>query len=160
MTQRLKLTKVGFEELNRELELKQEELRKLGQYKSQAAENEGDAWHDNFAFEQTEIKERALNYEINKLQHQIKTAELIEANSDEDESVIKVGSEIRVYMEYSDGDGEEDTFILTGGQGKINENKVSVNSPIGECVLGKTVGFEGQYSVNGNIIKIKVLKVE
>ena len=143
MTQRLKLTKVGFEELNRELELKQEELRKLGQYKSQAAENEGDAWHDNFAFEQTEIKERALNYEINKLQHQIKTAELIEANSDEDESVIKVGSEIRVYMEYSDGDGEEDTFILTGGQGKINENKVSVNSPIGECVLGKTVGFEG-----------------
>ena len=63
-------------------------------------------------------------------------------------------------MEYSDGDGEEDTFILTGGQGKINENKVSVNSPIGECVLGKTVGFEGQYSVNGNIIKIKVLKVE
>lgn len=160
MTQRLKLTKVGFEELNRELKLKQEELRKLGQYKSQAAENEGDAWHDNFAFEQTEIKERALNYEINKLQHQIKTAELIEANSDEDESVIKVGSEIRVYMEYSDGDGEEDTFILTGGQGKINENKVSVNSPIGECVLGKTVGFEGQYSVNGNIIKIKVLKVE
>lgn len=160
MTQRLKLTKVGFDELNKELELKQEKLRQLGQYKSQAAENEGDAWHDNFAFEQTEIKERALNYEINKLQHQIRTAELIEANSDEDESVIKVGSEIRVYMEYSDGDGEEDTFILTGGQGKINENKVSVNSPIGECVLGKTVGFEGQYSVNGNIIKIKVLKVE
>ncbi len=160
MTQRIKLTKVGFEELNRELELKQEELRKLGQYKSQAAENEGDAWHDNFAFEQTEIKERALNYEINKLQNQIKTAELIEDNSDADESVIKVGSKIRVYMEYSDGNSEEDTFILTGGQGKISENKVSVNSPIGECILGKTLGFEGQYSVNGNIIKIKVLKVE
>lgn len=160
MTQRLKLTKSGFEELNRELELKQEELRKLGQYKIQAAENEGDAWHDNFAFEQTEIKERSLNYEINKLQHQIKSAELIKANSDADEGVIKVGSEIRVYMEYSDGNSEEDTFILTGGQGKFNENKVSVNSPIGECILGKAVGFEGQYSVNGDIIKIKVLKVE
>lgn len=160
MTQGLKLTKVGFEELNRELELKQEELRKLRQYKIQAAENEGDAWHDNFAFEQTEIKERGLNYEINKLKHQLKTAELIEADSDEDESGIKVGSEIRVYMEYSDGDSEENTFILTGGQGKIDENKISVNSPIGKCILGKTVGFEGQYSVNENIIKIKVLKVE
>lgn len=160
MAQRLKLTKAGIEELNRELKLKQEELRELGQYKSQAAENEGDAWHDNFAFEQTEIKERALNYEIKKLQHQIETAEIIEDNFDEEESIIKVGSEIRVYMEYSDGGGEEDTFIITGGQGKINENKVSVNSPIGECVLGKTVGFEGQYSVDGNIIKIKVLKVE
>lgn len=160
MIKKLKLTEAGIEELNKELELKQEELRKLGQYKSQAAENEGDTWHDNFAFEQTEIKERALNYEISRLQHQIKTAEIIDENSDEDESVIKVGSKIRVYMEYSDGDGEEDTFILTGGQGKINENKVSVNSPIGECVLGKKVGFEGQYSVNRNIIKIKVLKVE
>ena len=160
MTKKLKLTEAGVKELNKELELKQEELRKLGQYKSQAAENEGDTWHDNFAFEQTEIKERALNYEISRLQHQIKTAEIIDENSDEDESVIKVGYKIRVYMEYSDGDVEEDTFILTGGQGKINENKVSVNSPIGECVLGKTVGFKGQYSVNGNIIKIKVLKVE
>lgn len=160
MKQRLKLTEAGVEELNKELELKKEELRKLGQYKSRAAENEGDAWHDNFAFEQTEIKERALNYEINRLQHQIKTAEIIDDNSDENGNIIKVGSKIRVYMEYSDGDGEEDTFILTGGQGKINENKVSVNSPIGECVLGKEVGFEGRYSVNGNIIKIKVLEVE
>lgn len=160
MTQRLKLTKDGVEELKEELELKKEELRKLGEYKSQAAENEGDAWHDNFAFEQTEIKERALNYEINKLQHQIKTAEIIDDNSNENGNIIKVGSKIRVYIKYSDEDGEEDTFILTGGQGKINENKVSVNSPIGECVLGKEVGFEGLYSVNGNIIKIKVLEIK
>ena len=160
MTQKLKFTKAGFEELNKELELKQKELRQLGKYKNQAAENEGDAWHDNFACEQTEIKERGLIYEINQLKHQIETAELIETDPDEDESVIKVGSKIRVYMEESDGYGEEDTFILTGGQGKFDENKVSINSPIGECILGKTVGFEGKYSVNGNIIKIKVLKVD
>lgn len=160
MAQRLKLTKVGVEELNRELELKQEELRNLGQYKSQAAENEGDTWHDNFAFEQTEIKERALKYEISRIQHQIKTAEIIDEDSEGNDGIIKVGSEIRVYMEYSDGDDEEDTFILTGGQGKINENKISVNSPLGECVLGKAKNFEGQYSVNGNIIKVKVLEVK
>lgn len=160
MTQRLKLTKAGVEEFNKELELKKEELRELRQYKSQAAENEGDAWHDNFAFEQTEIKERALNYEINRLQHQIKTAEIIDDNSDENGNIIKVGSKIRVYMKYSNDEDEENTFVLTGGQGKINENKISVNSPIGECVLGKEVGFEGQYNVNGNIIEIKVLEVE
>lgn len=160
MTQRLKLTKTGVEELTRELELKQEELRNLGQYKSQAAENEGDTWHDNFAFEQTEIKERALNYEISRIQHQIKTAEIIDEDLEDEEGLVKVGSEVRVYMEYSDGDGEEDTFILTGGQGKITENKISVNSPLGECVLGKAVNFEGQYSVNGNAIKVKVLGIK
>ena len=160
MTQNLKLTMAGVEELKQKLELKQEKLRELGHYKSQAAENEGNVWHDNFAFEQTEIQERALNYEINKLQHQIATAEIIEEDFNEDESIIKVGSKIKVYMQYSNGYSEEDTFILTGGQGKINENKISLNSPIGKCVLGKTVGFEGQYSVNRDTIKIKILKVE
>lgn len=160
MTKRLKLTKEGVEELNKELELKKEELRKLGQYKSEAAENEGDVWHDNFAFEQTEIQERALNYEINRLHNQISTVEIIDDNSEKDEKIIKIDSKIRVRMEYSDGDTEIDTFILTGGKGKLNENKVSINSPFGECILGKEVGFEGQYSVNGNIIKIKVLEVE
>ena len=160
MTQRLKLTKTGVEELTRELELKQEELRNLGQYKSQAAENEGDTWHDNFAFEQTEIKERALNYEISRIQHQIKTAEIIDEDLEGEEGLVKVGSEVRVYMEYSDGDGEEETFILTGGHGKITENKISVNSPLGECVLGKAVNFKGQYSVNGNVIKVKVLEIK
>lgn len=155
MTQTLKFTNVGFEELKKELELKQEELRQLGQYKNQAAENEGDAWHDNFAFEQTEIKERGLIYEINQLKHQIETAELIETDPNEDESVIKVGSKIRVYMEYSDGDGEEDTFILTGGQGKIDENKVSVNSPIGKCVLGKKMDMKGIIELMKISLKLK-----
>lgn len=160
MTQRLKLTKTGVEELTRELELKQEELRNLGQYKSQAAENEGDTWHDNFAFEQTEIKERALNYEISRIQHQIKTAEIIDEDLEGEEGLVKLGSKVRVYMEYSDGDGEEDTFILIGGQGKSTENKISINSPLGKCVLGKAVNFEGQYNVNGNIIKVKVLEIK
>ena len=53
----LKLTQEGLCQLQQEIEHKKEELRKLGKYKAQAAANEGDAWHDNFAFEQTEIQE-------------------------------------------------------------------------------------------------------
>ena len=40
----LKLTRDGLKKLNKTLEEKKEELRKLGQYKSQAAANEGDGW--------------------------------------------------------------------------------------------------------------------
>ena len=144
MTLRLKLTEAGFEELNSELELKRKKLRELRKYDINESEYE---------------EAKSLYDEINKLRHQIKSAELIEL-SNKDETVITVGSKIRVCMEYSDEDREEETFILTGGQGKINENKVSVNSPIGECILGKKAGFVGKYSVNEKIIKIKVLKVE
>lgn len=64
---KLKLTQEGLEKLTRELESKREELRELGKYKSQAAANEGDTWHDNFAFEQTEINERGMIRQINEL---------------------------------------------------------------------------------------------
>lgn len=159
MASNLKLTESGLRELKEELEKKKEELRKLGQYKGQAAENEGDVWHDNFAFEQTEIKERILISDIKNMQTQIETAEIIKNTSDSENNTVKVGSKIRVYLEYSEDDSEEDTFILTGGQGTTEGNKVSLNSPIGECILGKEVGFEGYYKVNGNTIKIKILEI-
>ena len=40
----------------KEIENKEQELWNLRRYKGEAAENEGDVWHDNFAFEQTEIE--------------------------------------------------------------------------------------------------------
>ena len=87
--QKLKLTNVAIEKLNKVIELKKQKLRELGQYKASAAENEGDAWHDNFAFEQTEIQERALIREINDLQKQIDCAEIIEIEKNED--VVNIG---------------------------------------------------------------------
>lgn len=158
MTEKLKLTKNGVEEMLKELERKKIELQKLRLYKNQAAENEGDAWHDNFAFEQTEIKERTIMYEIRKIQNQIDTAEIIEDNISID-GIITIGSKIKLYMEYSDEDNEIKTFELTGGQGNINENKISINSPLGTCIFEQKVGFEGCYNVNGITIKVKVLDI-
>ena len=91
---KLKLTQEGLEKLTRELESKKEELLELGRYKSQAAANEGDAWHDNFAFEQTEIKERGLIRQINELQERINTAEIIQDEDVKSSDVVGVGSHV------------------------------------------------------------------
>ena len=107
---KLKLTQEGLEKLTRELESKKEELRELGKYKSQAAANEGDAWHDNFAFEQTEIKERGLIRQINELQERINTAEVIQDEKVKSSDVVGVGSHVTVSLKFSQEDEEE----LTG----------------------------------------------
>ena len=83
----LKLSRDGLEKLKQNLEEKKEELRKLGIYKASAAANEGDAWHDNFAFEQTEIQERALIHTINELQNEINNAEIIDDDSESNDKV-------------------------------------------------------------------------
>lgn len=157
---KLKLTQEGLEKLTRELESKKEELRELGKYKSQAAANEGDAWHDNFAFEQTEIKERGLIWQINDLQKKIRTAELIQTERDSSDAKVAIGSKVVISLKHSILEtGKVSTFYLTGDFGNRKSNQVSINSPLGEFIIGKEVGFEGKYRVNGNEIFIKILSV-
>ena len=157
--ERLKLTKDGIKKLNEELEEKEEELRKLGKYKGDAAANEGDAWHDNFAFEQTEIKERALKREIEDLRQKIAMAEIIKISDDGDNDKIKIGSNVTVLLKYSEEDEEELSFVMLDLRDSKN-NSISINSPIGELIKGQKVGFTGKYTVGENIIHVKVLSVK
>ena len=154
---KLKLTEEGAKKLRDEIETKKEELRNLGQYKASAAENEGDAWHDNFAFEQTEIQERSLMREISDLQHRLDTAEIIEVTKNENK--VNIGSKVTVLIQFSEEDEEEYAFTLES-TGKSAANIVSINSPLGECIFEKETGYEGKYDVNGNSIKVKILSIE
>lgn len=156
---KLKLTQEGLEKLTRELESKKEELWELGKYKSQAAANEGDTWHDNFAFEQTEIRERGLIRQINELQEHINTAEIIQGEKVKSSDIVGVGSHVTVSLKFSQEEVEELSFFLTGSFGDASSEYVSINSPIGECIIGKKVGFEGRYTVNGHEINVKILAI-
>ena len=157
---KLKLTQEGFDKLTRELESKKEELRELGKYKSQAAANEGDTWHDNFAFEQTEINERGLIRQINELQERINTAEVIQDEKVKSSDIVGVGSHVTVSLKFSQEEAAEElSFFLTGNFGEASSEYVSINSPIGECIVGKRVGYEGKYTVNGNEIFVKIKSV-
>ena len=157
---KLKLTQEGLEKLTRELESKREELRELGKYKSQAAANEGDTWHDNFAFEQTEINERGLIRQINELQERINTAEVIQDEKVKSSDIVGVGSHVTVSSKFSQEEAAEElSFFLTGNFGDASSEYVSINSPIGECIVGKRVGYEGKYTVNGNEIFVKIKSV-
>lgn len=155
----LKLSRDGLEKLKQNLEEKKEELRKLGIYKASAAANEGDAWHDNFAFEQTEIQERALIHTINELQNEINNAEIIDDDSESNDKV-QIDSKVTVSLRgYLDEEEETFSFILKGEFGTTGDGEVSINSPIGECIFGKKVGYEGMYTVNGNDFSVKILNV-
>jgi hypothetical protein len=77
---KLQLTIEEAKAFSSDIEKKEEKLRKLRKYKGSAAENEGDSWHDNFAFEQTEIEERGLMKEINDLKTTYNNASIIDVS--------------------------------------------------------------------------------
>lgn len=158
--QKIKLTEEAKKVLQEKILEKEQELRQLGKYKASASENEGDTWHDNFAFEQAEIQERALIKEIADMRLQVNTAEIIDANEINDDESAKIDSVIRVLMKYAEDDEEECEFVLTGGVKKgIEIPSVSINAPLGKCVYGKKIGFEGNYSVKDNKIHVKILSI-
>ena len=153
--EKITLTKAGEENLRRQIEEKKAELHRLGIYKGSAAENEGDAWHDNFAFEQTEIKERGLIHEISELERKLSIAEILNVK-EVNKNVATIGSKVTVNMKFNDEESEEITFLLVGDF----EGETSINSPMGKCINGKQVRLKGKYKVNENIVSVELLKIE
>ena len=159
--ERLRLTQEEKMTLERLIESKKSELWKLGKYKGAAAENEGDAWHDNFAFEQTEIKERALIKDLADLQEKINNAEVISIDEEKEKAKgrVAIGSEVTISLIYDKDEEEIQTVILTGGIVNPLNNMISTASTLGESILNKSAGDQGRYSVNGITIQYRILSV-
>ncbi len=156
----LKLTVREADEIRDVIDKKRKELKELGKYKGSAYENEGDGFHDNFAFEQAEIKERGLLREIADLQSKLDEAEIIDIKEEANnaDGKVAIGSKVTVKLKF-DGVEEEETYTITGGYGNMLKNIVSIESPLGKCLIDKTVGFEGSYTVNENVTEVKIVEI-
>ena len=156
----LKLTVREADEIRDVIDKKRKELKELGKYKGSAYENEGDGFHDNFAFEQAEIKERGLLREIADLQSKLDEAEIIDIKEEANnaDGKVAIGSKVTVKLKF-DGVEEEETYTITGGYGNMLKNIVSIESPLGKCLIDKTVGFEGSYTVNENVTEVKMVEI-
>ena len=156
----LRLTIEEADEMHNMIDKKREELKELGKYKGSAYEEEGDGFHDNFAFEQAEIKERGLLREIADLQSKLDEAEIIDIKEEANnaDGKVAIGSKVTVKLKF-DGIEEEETYTITGGYGNMLKNIVSIESPLGKCLIDKTVGFEGSYTVNENVTEVKIVEI-
>ena len=56
----MKITKEGKKDYIRQIEVKEKELKELRIRKGKESVEQGNVWHDNFDFEQTELQERNL----------------------------------------------------------------------------------------------------
>lgn len=158
MAEILTVSRKGLEDMNRRLDALQEELIKLRKYKGKEAVENGDVWHDNHDFEQCEIQERALQKDINDLEHQIATA--IVVDTEKDYSIVDFGARVTVQLTYGVDDFETDTFLFSDSDESSALTKISANSPLGEEIYKKEVGYDGSYKVRSNTIKVKILKIE
>lgn len=115
----------------------------------------GDGWHDNFAYEETMKREAELFQKYNKKKGMLKDIVIIDK-----ESNGTVSLNMKVGLLFIDDDIVEE-YILTGDiNSNLDDNSITLNSPLGSAIYGKKVGDKVSYKVGDNIYNVEILGIE
>lgn len=144
-------TKEGLKKLKEELnELKTKEIKRVTKLIAEAAAfgdlKENAAYHDarnakSFLLGRIEQLEGAINEAVIK--------EKVDNNK------VQLGSKVAILL-----DGEKEEYhMVAPAESDILKNKISYQSPLGQLLMGREEGKEFFYEINGNKIKVKVVKI-
>lgn len=151
---RIQLTRAGYHKLQRELNiLTSEENSKVAEMLAEARED--DQGEEAVFFDAMISKER-LDERVSHLQNVLARAEIIDA--DEDPNTITPGNRVLVY---DTAEKEEFTMDLLDTEEITHGRRgVSLDSPVGQALLGKHVGDRVKVEVPDGLVTYKVRKIE
>lgn len=157
------LTKAGLQRLVKKIENTKRQLKLLMSQKKEAAEIGGDAWHDNFSFEEISRQETILFNRLEKLREILNDSEIFEEENTPKElekkdnlKLVKLNS--KVVIEYENG--KNATFIITDSvMSNPGAGRISYQSPLGAALMGATEGEKRNFQKNGKSSSVKIVEV-
>jgi transcription elongation factor GreA len=119
------------------------------------ARDKGDL-SENAEYDAAKEAQGMLEMRISKLEETLAGARLIDA-SQLDNSKALVLSNVKIKNQ---ANGMELTYLLVAdGEADLATGKISVNSPIGKGLLGKSVGDIAEIQVPSAVIKFEILEI-
>ena len=154
-TERNPMSKEAYDRKKAELDrMKNEDMTRIAEQIA-AARAFGDL-SENAEYDAAREAQGMLQAKINVLQEQLALAFIV------DKAMIKTdrvafGAKVKVLdLDFK----EEEEFILVGlGDEDYDKNKILVNSPIGQGLLGKQVGEEASIAVPRGTLRLRVLEI-
>ncbi len=169
MFERPKLTYQMVQELESDLQAKREELKRIRKSRGECRPILKSEEADNAELLSIEAIEKSLEDTIDRLQRTLDTCQIIELDSS-DKSIVSIGAIVTVEVSAIEKDEEPFEMKLTlsddnrtlGTDGIL---RFTINSPIGKCIIGKGIGYIGEYIVDSVMYgktkyACKVLSVE
>ena len=146
------ITQEGLEKLKKELEyLKTTKQKELAERLRRAIAF-GDL-SENFEYADAKEEQVMLQTRIAELEEEIREAKVVEQGAKSDR--VQVGSAVEV-----DAAGSKMIFtIVTGKEANPLEGKISAESPIGTCLIGKKVGEKCTADLPSGSVAYKVLRI-
>ncbi len=138
-----KMTKKDIARMEEEIEYRKLVVRKEALEAVKEARAHGDL-SENFEYHAAKKDKNQNESRIRYLERMIKTAQIIETESDADE--VGLDNTVTVYFEEDD---ETETFkLVTTVRGNSLKGMISIDSPIGKAILGHKVGDRVSVKVN------------
>lgn len=109
---------------------------------------------ENAAYQIAKGKLRGINQLILDLENQIKKAVIIQPQKNI--AKVALGSTVTIVS----NEKEKTYLILGSSEVDPTKNIISHNSPLGQALLGRKVGESVVLSLQNNLIKISILKIE
>ncbi len=133
------LTKEGHEAKVEKLkELRHELYEELPEKLKEAKEHEGDL-RENKEFMFLREKQDRLQAEVKRLENMLDKAEVID-RSEIRSDMVSIGT--KVILQPKEGNGPETYTLVSPAEVDLEKNKISMDSPIGEALMGHQQGEE------------------
>lgn len=150
------LTKAGYEKLRDELErLKTTERRKIAKAIGEAR-LQGDI-SENAEYDAAKDAQAHCESRIADLENKLAKVRIIE-NENIPKDKIFIGA--IVTLKDLDSDEELKYMLVSPEEANYDENKISIQSPIGKGLMGRSQGEEVQVKVPAGTLHYKILKIK
>ena len=148
-------TEKGLKELRQKLDHLKDIERPLASKAIGEARDKGDL-SENAEYDAAKEAQGMLEMRISKLEETLSNARIID-ESQLDNTKALVLSQVKIknnlngmIMDYT---------LVADGEADLSKGKISVNSPIGKGLLGKSVGDIAQINVPSGIIDFEIIKI-
>ncbi len=149
------LTYAGLRALEQELEDLKVVKRKEVAQKIKEAREQGDL-SENAEYDAAKDEQRDIEARIEELENILKNVEVVD-EEEVDLDKINVGCAVKVYDITFD---EEMDFKIVGStEANSLEGKISNESPVGQALIGKTVGDVIDVETQAGLMQFKVLEI-
>ena len=148
-------TEEGFKKLKDELNHLKDVERPKASNAIAEARDKGDL-SENAEYDAAKEAQGMLEMRISKLEERLANARVID-ESQLDNSKVLVLSKVKIRNK-SNG-MTMDYMIVADGEADLSNGKISVNSPIGKGLLGKSVGEIAKISVPTGFIDLEILEI-
>lgn len=150
------LTPEGLKKLESELEeLKTVKRREVAQRIS-AALDFGDI-SENSEYDDAKNEQAFIEGRILTLEKLLRNAKLIETDDDVDETVVSIGK--RVTLKDLETSDVFEYQLVGSAEADPAESKISNESPVGQAIMGKTIGTVVDVEVLDEVLQYEILKV-